>query len=483
VTLRTGWIIVFILAFAHLVLATLYSNVTPVLTPGRVFSQGGGQEGVQTIDIGNPDELQHIVYVARVASGEGIPKLEVGDPKIDYYYQSHQPPLYYALAAGWMKIGASGLSGFAPYIASHNGGEVLNLLKGRKWSEIGLTYDQVQSQGRFLRILNGLIGAATVVAVCYFGAFGLRSPIAGVGGAILAALLPMNVALSGAVSNDPLLFMLIAWVCALLAREITEGACWKRMLFIGLLTGLAFLTKTTALALVPVWLAAWWFSGNPLSTRGEGVGGGEDRGFGRWSLKVFAPGLILALVIGGAWWMRNISVYGEPFVLKTFNEAFQGRSPLAKDLIARVGAGAYWNAVATLTANSFVGVFSYMDIFLEEIFYRITLALLALGLLGSAFAKRQGVLESPGAARLAGVLLLVVVVLFVQFNLGFYQAQARYLIPAIAGIGALFGLGIAATGKAATRVLIAVAVWFIVLNALALQVLPAGFEARILPPT
>lgn len=461
--------IVFALALAHLVLATLYSNVTPVLTPGRVFSQGGGQEGVQTIDIGNPDELQHIVYVARVASGEGIPKLEVGDPKIDYYYQSHQPPLYYALAAGWMKIGAGGLAGFAPYIASHNGGEVLNLLKGRKWSEIGLTYDQVQSQGRFLRILNGLVGASTVIAVFYLGAFGLRSPVAGVGGAILAALLPMNVALSGAVSNDPLLFMLIAWVCALLAREITEGACWKRMLFIGLLTGLAFLTKTTALALVPVWLAAWWFSARP-----------EE---GRWSLKVFAPGLILALVIGGAWWMRNISVYGEPFVLKTFNEAFQGRSPLAKDLIGRVGAGAYWNAVATLTANSFVGVFSYMDIFLGEIFYRITLALIALGLLGAAFARRQGVLESPGAARLAGVLLLVVVALFVQFNLGFYQAQARYLLPAIAGIGALFGLGVAATGKAAPRVLIGIAAWFIVLNALALQVLPVGFEARILPPS
>jgi hypothetical protein len=42
-----------------------------------------------------------------------------------------------------------------------------------------------------------------------------------------------------------------------------------------------------------------------------------------------------------------------------------------------------------------------------------------------------------------GVFLVVMIVLFIQFNRGFFQAQARYIMPAIGPIGCLLGLGVA----------------------------------------
>src|SRR5687768_14778968 len=96
----------------HMVLAILYANGAPYRASGVVINQSRAR----TNEIGAPDERQHANYVQHILDGKGIPvfKISVPDPdkpgqmmrnpELGETYQSHQPPLYYILAAGYSKL-------------------------------------------------------------------------------------------------------------------------------------------------------------------------------------------------------------------------------------------------------------------------------------------------------------------------------------------------------------------------------------------
>lgn len=410
-------------AAVHLGLALLYANVTPFETAGVLRFQ----RATPSIDIGAPDELQHVVYVRRLARGDGFPVLDPKDPDLGRNYQSHQPPAYYLLAAGWSKLFGDSAMG--------------------------------------LRSLNALVGACTVLGVYFLAWWGFRRREIAAGAAGFAALLPMNIALSGAVSNDPLLFCLCTWSLALVALGMRDGICVKRGLLIGLLVGLAFLTKTTALALVPAILI-----GLALAAPKPKVG-------------ALLPGMALALVLGGLWWGRNQSLYGDPFAMKVFNVAFTG-SPKAGDFIGALGSQTYWfEMVGWWTARSFLGVFGYMDIFLPVNLYFIAIPLLVLfALIGSLAALRRAPEEDDGrAVNLMNLaFFLVVLALFVQFNKTYFQGQARYLFPAIGPISIAIVWGAASLWKSRPAVPIgALLACLLALNAFVLSWLPSEFRQRV----
>ncbi len=465
------WIGGVVLALLHFAFAMLFAMRTPFLAPGKVYTQGGGDDGIYTVDIGAPDELQHVILVSRLAGGGSYPVMDPKDPKLNFTYESLQPPLFYMVGAGWSKLlGLSALPKFADYVEKHTYTEAEEVLKKGTFEEIGSSRAEVDSEGLKLRALDALIGTLTVIGVFALIFWSSRNRWAAGAGAAVAAFLPMHVALSGAVSNDPLLICLCTWVLALLALVARDELCIKRGLLIGFLTGLAFLTKTTALALVPVLLLA------PLMNR-------DTIKFSR-----LVPGAILALLMGGYWWAHNQSVYGDPFALKIFNEAFKDRNPTADAMIARVGSGAYWQAVFTIMAHSLVGVFSYMDIYLEGWVYKLGWALLAgASLLGVIQIAKGPNSEDEGPSRrsthlLGIVFIAVMLALFVQFNRGFFQAQARYILPAIGPISALCGLGIAFLYDRAKTFVIPL-IWFAGLLAVlaqAAQTLTPGFAVRTL---
>jgi 4-amino-4-deoxy-L-arabinose transferase-like glycosyltransferase len=275
----------------------------------------------------------------------------------------------------------------------------------------------------------------------------------------------MNVALSGAISNDPLLICMSTWVLALLIGAMKTHLCWKRAVAIGALTGLALLSKSSAMGLLPILAFAF------LMYRREADGAG------RW-LKLGSLTLGVALLFGGAWWIRNQQVYGEPFVINTFYEAFKDRTPTAEKFIGRIGVANYWKAFAEVTAQSFVGVFSYMDITLPDWLYKFGWLLFsAFGLVGYAGLKGKG--------RLANLTLfvtfLVVFGLFVQFNRIFWQPQARYILPAIGPIACLMGAGVNFAHERLKTFLVPVA-WvasLLVLTGLSLSEIKNGFQIRV----
>ena len=436
-----------IIAVVHLVLAGLYANITPYRTSGILMGQRDpATGGFQRIpDIGAPDERQHANYVLKLVRGEGFPVLDPNDPNLIENYQAHQPPLFYLIEAGWVKA-------------------------------IGVDLESSGS-GLVARIPNAIIGALTVLGTFFLGLWGFRRSDVGLIGATFVALLPMNAALSGAISNDPLLFCLCTWALANIAKGCVEGWCMGIAIRVGLLVGLAIITKTTAISLLPILLLCLAVGSNRPN----------------WK-QVLACTAVLAAV-SAPWLARNQSLYGDPFAISAFNEAFKG-SPKASDFIAEGGAFAYWvDWVGWWTIRSFFGVFGYMDIFLNErgigitgpnvpnSLYRTLTALGFLTLVLWLFALGRTEWRQHKTVHLiCGAFLLIVFVLFLRFNAQYFQGQARYLFPAIAVFG--IGVSVAVLGVVGRRWQVGLGIVAAILGVLNFYIfarLPGEFRSRTVP--
>lgn len=422
----------------YAVLACLFASTTPYRSPGKLMHQRQQGRPIEVPDIGAPDERQHANYIVHLLEGKGFPVLTPGSPDLGETYQSHQPPLYYLLAAAWCRVvGADPTS---------------------------------PASGFRLRLLNILVGAATVLGVFFAAWWGFRDSKFDAGSVAVAAagiagFMPMFLGLQGAVGNDPLLYMLCTWTLALCLRSVRNGWTLGRSVTIGVLIGLGLLTKTTALALIPTVMVAIGLS--PKSN-------GEQK----FNPKViaFAGAILPAILIALPWWMRNQSLYGDPLAMKAFTAAFTG-SPKTSDLVQIFGAGPYWlDMFGWWTLRSFFGAFGYMDIFLPDGAYRgLTLLFLVL-IVGWVMALRTDSEHLKGVHWTCFTLLTVVAFLYLQFNLTYFQAQSRYLYPAIGAFAIGFGLG--AVRLAGRWGVIALSLILLLLDVYVLTILGGEFALR-----
>jgi 4-amino-4-deoxy-L-arabinose transferase-like glycosyltransferase len=427
VDLRSNRFALAVLVALHFVLALAYAFQTPYRSPGHYALMGG----IRIPDIGAPDELEHVGYIQFMVDGRGFPVLDPQNPNAGAGYQSHQPPLFYLLETGVAKL-------------------------------TGQTDLKQKSAGLILRSFNVLIGCADVLGVFFLGFWGFARKDLGLAGAAFFALLPMNLALSGAISNDPLLYALCTWTLAATALACRQGWTLKRGIVIGILLGLAFLTKTTAVALVPAVLVGAFLSKT------------------RPSVKVVAAAACVALVLALPWWIRNQSLYGDPFAMKAFNEAFVN-SPTRASLHADWGR--YLSVEFLLTWNSFVGDFGYMDIPLPSYIAGSAAFVLAIMALGGLLALRKPEWEGGKAISYMNITFILLVVLsYIAFNIRYFQAQARYLFPAIAPISLGFGLGL--IYYAGPRWKMSFNAWVVALTLMNLYIvtvyLPGEFAARLI---
>ncbi len=431
-TTTTLWVLAAI-ACAHLILAVLYAKATPYRKAGVLIYQSRAAAP----DIGAPDERQHVNYIEAVAKEGRFPVL--GDPNADPYenYQAHQPPLFYILAAGWSKIAC-------PADLQADGSAVP------------------------LRALNGVIGAAGVCGAFFLAFWATGKHGLSLIAASLYAFLPMNLALSGAVSNDPLLITLCTWFLAFGVRAVEVGWCWGVTLRLGLLAGLALLTKTTAMAVVLT-----LFLVIVLSMR-------RGKDFAPTKVQAIAAA-ILPFLISGAWLARNQTLYGDPLAMGAFQRAFEG-SPKAALFIETFGAGHYWTQwVSWWTSRSLIGVFGYMDIFLSEKVYLIGIAILTGMLLFGLLGLQKSNTTKSGAFLIPVTFSLLIVALFIRFNMQYFQGQGRYLLPALGPIAlAIGGSSALANEKARTAVGVALVSVLLGLNFYILSWLPGEFDLRVL---
>jgi len=376
-----------------------------------------------------PDEPAHYNYVRQLANGR-LPIIQPGDydqefivrvvfagppfpPEVSLEpmsYEDWQPPLYYLIQtpAFWLSGGS-------------------------------LTV---------MRLVSLLLGAG-VVALAYGLAWRLlRARWLALTTAVFVAFLPQHLAIMASANNDALAELLIAAILFVLVGWVeVETGDWrletpqspvsslqspKKLVVLGLLLGLGYLTKGTVYPLTAVvGLAIVW------------------RYWGRWGDLVRA-GLWAAVpagLLGALWWVRNMVVYGGLDVLgKAAHDSVVVGQPRTAEWVAEMGRTAVVRAFVSTTFNSFWGQFGWMTTPMDGRLYPLLWLFTAVWVLGLIVAlviwwdrKRPSVL--------AVVLLFLTFVLtlgvHVVYNLTFVQHQGRYLFPALLpiGVGVSVGLG------------------------------------------
>jgi hypothetical protein len=148
--------------------------------------------------------------------------------------------------------------------------------------------------------------------------------------------------------------------------------------------------------------------------------------------------LLPALLLSLPWFVRNALEYGglDVLGLQQHTRVVAGQ-PRTSEMIAENGALPMAWAFLKTTFRSFWGQFGWMAVPMDgRVYDLLWLFGIAAGLgfiFGLVEAREQGTL-SPSIVLLAcsGLLTLAT---YLGYNLGFYQAQGRYLFPALIPIG------------------------------------------------
>ena len=373
-----------------------------------------------------PDEPAHYNYIRQVAEDGCCPQIEIGDWQSDYLsalttarfapelldrldtiqYEDHHPPLYYLLASVVYKLSAGGLVA--------------------------------------LRLFSVLLAAGVVVLSYQISLRILPSqPQVALGVMALTAFLPQHLSMMSAVNNDALAELIVALMLFWLLRYLDEEnvPLWQ----LGLLTGLALLTKITIYFVALLAPLAIW-----LKWR-------REKGSLRVLIRALATVALLAGIMGGVWWLRNITVYGFPdFLGLAAHDRVVSDQLRTADYIVQYGSANYLRQLLSTTFKSFWGQFGWMALPLDGVLggwiYR-GFALLALvgcagALLGGGQSRSSTNDNEPARQIPAAVwvilltTVLVVLLQYVYYNIEFVQWQGRYLFPALIPIAFVLVVGI-----------------------------------------
>jgi 4-amino-4-deoxy-L-arabinose transferase-like glycosyltransferase len=272
-----------------------------------------------------PDEIWHYPYVKYLADGQGLPvqNLERAQPLMRQ--ESTQPPLYYvtaALATFWIEdddwqdlVWLNPFWGYnAPGTVNDNKNRVLHTDRER------LPYRGAVLAIRTARLVSVAWGAITVLAT-YLMALELfpKRPSFAAGAAALVAFNPQFIFIASAVSNDSTVSALCTLALWLMLRLVRRGVSMTKSqipnpngdwvlgirywALLGLVLGLALLTKASALALLPVVVVAIAITS-------------WSRGSGWTFLKVCLIVFGVAAIVAGWWYALNWRLHGDPLGLQ-----------------------------------------------------------------------------------------------------------------------------------------------------------------------
>jgi hypothetical protein len=321
------------------------------------------------------DELWHYPLAQWLSKGHPLP---VQDPhRIGPWKQeASQPPLYYYLM-GWATfwIDTSDMVEVLRPNPHVNNGVVtpdgnINLVIHDPERE-AFPWRGTVLAVHIVRFLSVLMGAATVwltyrIALELFP----KQEWFALSAAAVNAFTPMFIFISAAVNNDNLTMTLCSAALLLMIKRAraplepaTEGFRAGRWIPLGIVLGLAAITKTSALGLLPLAaltaaIVAWKQDQNRLK---EFLAGG------------FATA-IPVLLIAGWWYVRNIQLYGDVTGLNAFIEVLGRRAAPAS--LAQLW-GERWGFML-----SYWGLFGGVNVQMADGVYHLLNALAWLAFLG-----------------------------------------------------------------------------------------------------
>jgi hypothetical protein len=298
------------------------------------------------------------------------------------------------------------------------------------------------------RFINVLVGAG-VVLLTWVTARNIWPKKLGIayGAAGIVAFNPMFLYMSGAINNDIIAAFsgaAVTYACVLLLVEPSR-LTWRYGLIFGFLLGLALMSKfNLAAVIILIEIALIWATWkkpvliakpalNPASE-------GEEHSVRMKRLQLFlGVNLLLFLIAGlmaGWWFVRNIRLYGEPTGFEQVTQLWGSRDPLDSFGLAISELPYAWTTLW--------GRFGFGQIPLPEFIYTALKAFVAAGLLGVLLGYFR---RAKGNERAVLIFLFANVSLFfiVLFNYMLVSPagpNGRFFFPAISALAVLISYGL-----------------------------------------
>jgi len=405
----------FILLIIYLALAIAYSLASPLYEP--------------------TDELRHFRYVRHLIVYHSLPMQRPDAPRA----QSHHPPLYYtlgALASWWVPVAQEVYyePPINPYWA-YRYWEVSDDNKNQylHGDDERFPFHDAALAVYIVRWMTVLIGAGVVWLTYHIGReIFPDQPALAVGGAALVAFNPQFIYLSGAINNDvpaALCGAAVLWVCVRLVRD---GPSVRTDVTLGVLYGLALLTKFHLLALLALIVLAYLIAARPPRTHTPVLPHSHTP---NW--RAFLRGIItvlgVAALISGWWFWRNQALYGDPTGMSKVNELWAGRP----------AAGNWWAILQSLPYfwSSLWGRFGYGQVPLPQPIYQGVLVFCVLALAGYLLPRR-GPLPFTAMLLLGATSLTFTAVVFYYILIQPAGAMGRFLFPSLPAFALLLLVGL-----------------------------------------
>ncbi|HEX9118892.1 MAG TPA: DUF2142 domain-containing protein [Anaerolineae bacterium] len=384
-----------------------------------------------------PDEIYHFAFVRRLAQGGSLPvqTIEANGP---WSHEGTQPPLYYFLAgrltASLDQSDFDQLAVRNPYANLGNplqpGNKNLMRYSARAWPLQGTNL--ALHIARWFSLALGTLSLYLIYRTARLALPGGRWSLLTLA---TSAAIPQFIFISASCTNDSIVILLstatLYWLARLVARDGQDPVRPWEFFVLGILLGLAALSKLQALGLfilaaaVVLWLGFRYRS---------------------WKLVVAAGALILgpALAIAGWWYWRNHVLYGEWLGINrllTIN-GLRDQPPSLRGYVGEMRGLRY----------SFWGLFGWFSILLPSWVYNVLdiLTLVAgAGLLvrGLRAVRRAARQETPQAGFIRVRLLLamwiiLLIALMVYWASFAASSQGRLLFPGLAALVILMVLGL-----------------------------------------
>ena len=403
--MRSNKGIVFILA-AFVVLGLAYSVVNPL------------HEAT--------DELRHYRFVRVIATTGKLP-IQGQEPCRS---QSHHPPLFYAMGAAvtfWVDTDSdvclnSPENPFWNYryweVGVDNKNQYLHgASEAFPWYGDALAAHLVRGLNVFIGL--GVVWLTWAIAHVIWPA---RRGVA-LGAASLVAFNPMFLYMAGAINNDVIAAFSGAAVLYGSVRLLRspEGLTWKWGLVLGGLYGLALMSKfNLAAVLLIIEVTLTWTAWKQ----------------NQWRQWVVVNGLIVgeATAVAGWWFVRNLSLYGEPTGFVEVTQLWGVRDPRESFGLALSELPYAWTTLW--------GRFGFGQIPLPQVIYDGLLWLTTAGLVGTIIGFWRDREKRFFVFLLTLNVILFFAVLFNYMLVSPAGPNGRFFFPALAALGVLLAYGL-----------------------------------------
>jgi 4-amino-4-deoxy-L-arabinose transferase-like glycosyltransferase len=414
-TSRRHRLVLYTILAAYVILASLYSVVTPIFEVS--------------------DELWHYPMV-KVLADNGL-QLPVQDPAVPTLWRQEgsQPPLYYIMAA--VLTGGIDTSDLDLVRRQNPHADIgtmppdgnANMIVHRADLE-AFPWQGTTLAVHLARFLSAALGLGTVIITFSLArAVFPERPEVALGAAAFNAFLPMFLFISGSVNNDNLsnlLGNLLTLLIVLLLKRRTLPSL-RTYTAIGIVAGAGLLAKLNIGFLIPVVALALLLLSLRLRNWRPFVLGGLVSGG-------------LTILIAGWWYLHNAQLYGDPTGLNVFL-SIVGRRAIPANAVQ------LWAERHSFT-QAFWGFFGGVNVPMPEMVYLAFNVIGGLGLLGAIayFAyrvfNRQRTVERSLPALVTVLWSIITFISYLRWTTETPASQGRLIFGALSSILMWMALGL-----------------------------------------